>query len=298
MLKTVLYTSIFILLLITSSCNTCSRHPSTADNEDATLDFESINVIDSIDAVFYALPSPEEIISYIRDHKVPFNPRLLHSCKDAKLYPSNEKKTLMLGVYFADIAYISAFKKSDFSPEYIATIDYLLKDLNINPDFSEDQTRKIATSIMNPDSLYALSHDLYDTVISYLQEHDKGKTLSLLSVGTITESLFLSTHLHKDFETQKDAINKIAEQQLLFQDIVTMMQTYKENTGIQQLIRDLYVLEKSFENLKIKSEVTNIQNNPDGSINIEGNTNYNFTEENYFIFMDNIQDFRTRLIKL
>lgn len=230
MIKHFFIPTIAAFIIIFSSCTGCSNNTKKdTTKEDPTLDFESISVIDSIDAVFYALPSPEEIISYVKDNHVTFDAKLMHNYNEAKLYTGYEKKALACGVYFADLAYISAFNKSDFSAEYISTIDYLLKELNINPQFTKKQQERIINASMEPDSLYAISRELYDTVISYLQEYDEGKTLSLLSVGTFVESLYLTTRLHNDFEKQKDAINRIAEQKLLFEDIVTMATTYEKN---------------------------------------------------------------------
>ncbi len=297
MLKKLIYPTIFTLAIFISSCNSCSNSQTVNKDSDPSLNFDSIHVINSTDAIFYAIPSPEEIINYIKDNRVKFNPELLHNYKEAKLYTSNEKKAIICGVYFADLAYISAFKKSDFSGDYLATIDYLLKELNISPNITKEQQVKIINSTSEPDSLYQISRDLYDTIISYLQEYDEGKTLSLLSIGTLIESLYITTYLHNDFKNQKAAINRIIEQKLLFEDIITMTETYKDNPVIKGLINDLKVLEKSFNNLSIETNVQEVKNNPDGSLLISGENKLTYTEENYFIFSDNLHDFRTRLIR-
>jgi hypothetical protein len=296
MLKSIIYTTILLLSVSIIGCNSCSNEKKDS-TEETSLNFESINVIDSIDAIFYALPSPEEIISYINDNQVHFNAKLLNDQNNVKLYSSREKKTIALGVYFADLAYLSAFNKSDFTPAYIAVVNYLLKDLDINPDFTKEQQDNIINASLEPDSLYELSRDLYDTIINYLQEYDEGKTLSLLSVGTLTESLFISSYLHNDFEKQKEAINRIAEQKLLFEDLVTMLDTYKNSPTVNNLIHDLRVLERSFDNLIVTTSSAGVENMEDGSLHVKGKNEFDITEENYFIFSDNIQDFRTRLIR-
>jgi len=297
MLKIVFYTSVLSIFFLVTSCNSCSNKQTKEKKSDPALDFESLNVIDSIDAVFYALPSPEEIISYIKDHHVTFDSKLLHNYKEAKLYDNNEKKALVLGVYFADLAYISAFSKSDFSPEYISTVDYLMKELSINPGFTKEQQNKIIDSSLEPDSLYKISRELYDKVVNYLQEYDEGKTLSLISTGTLIESLYVSTYLHNDFKTQKDAINRIVEQKLLFEDVAMMIDTYKESPVIKDLISDLKVLQKSFDNLDMKTLVTDVEEKEDGSIHIKGKNSITVSEENYFIFVDNVADLRTKIIQ-
>ncbi|SMO37585.1 hypothetical protein SAMN06265379_101350 [Saccharicrinis carchari] len=297
MIKKIILPTMIGLALVLSACNGCSSNQKIDENTDPLLDFESINIIDSIDAVFYALPSPEEIITYINDNKVKFDPSLMHNSKLAKMYEGYEKKALICGIYFADLAYISAFNKSDFAGEYISTVDYLLKELNINPNFSKEQQMRILDATLEPDSMYAVSRELYDTVISYLQEYDNGKTLSLLSAGAFIESLYLTTSSHVDFDKQKNAIDRIAEQKLLFQDIVTMVKTYESNPALSDLINDLHVLEKSYNNLNIEFGDPQVNQQSNGSLRIESKNEITLTEENYFIFSDNVQDFRTKMIR-
>lgn len=91
MYKLYFITAILALAFINYSCNSCSTKNNNSVEESAMLDFESINVIDSIDAVFYALPSPEEIITYINDHHVVFDSKLLHNHNQSKLYNGQEK---------------------------------------------------------------------------------------------------------------------------------------------------------------------------------------------------------------
>ncbi len=291
--KVAFYIIICLIGYISYSCNSCSNKKNT----NQLLDFDSIQVIDSIEAIFYALPSPEEIITYINDHKVSFKQPLLHNYNLSKHYQTKTKKTIVCGVYFSDLAYISAFKKSDLSGDYISTIDYLLNDLEIHPDFTINQQRRLINASVNADSLYQISRELYDTVINYLQEYDEGKTLSLLSVGAITECLYVTTHLHNNFEEQKGAINRIAEQKLLFDDIIKMIMVYKDDEDVKPLMNDLYTIKRSFDNLDYKTFIKNINKNKDGSLHIESKSVFDLQEENYFIFSDNIRDFRNVIIR-
>lgn len=297
MMRKIFLPTIVALALLLNACNGCSNTKQNAANTEPSLNFESISVIDSIDAIFYALPSPEEIITYINDNKVTFDAKLMHNYKEAKLYEGYEKKAIACGIYFADLAYISAFNKSDFSGEYLATIDYLLKELNVNPSFTKEQQKRIINASVVPDSIYAVSRELYDTVISYLQEYDQGKTLSLLSAGAFVESLYITTSLHSDFDKQKEAIDRIAEQKLLFEDIFTMVKTYQSDAALKGLINDLNVLEKSYKDLNVNFGDAEANLQPNGTLHIESKNDITLTEENYFIFSDNVKDFRTKMIR-
>lgn len=71
----------------------------------------------------------------------------------------------------------------------------------------------------------------------------------------------------------------------------------KKTKIISEMIGDLKVLEQSFNNLNVHIGESEAKTQADGSLRIEGKSKITITEENYFIFSDNVQDFRTKIIK-
>lgn len=93
MIGRIILPTIVALALLLNACNGCSNTSQHATSEPA-LDFESISIIDSIDAIFYALPSPEEIITYINDTKVVFNADLMQTTRRQSFMRGMKKRPL------------------------------------------------------------------------------------------------------------------------------------------------------------------------------------------------------------
>ncbi|MCW3787492.1 hypothetical protein [Plebeiibacterium sediminum] len=294
-MKKLSYVIVLIIVLI-SSLISCSYSQTKSESVKEGLIYDSLNVINSTSKVFYALPSPEEVIDYVTNNQIRFSSKLLIGTKLEPSKDFKDNKTILLGLYFADMAYLSVYKRSDLMGSYFSKVDRLIKDIGLHPDISNDQYTKIMYSTSYPDSLYVISRELYDGVINYLQEFDEGRTLTLLSVGTIVESLYLSSYIQSDFEKQKESVNKIAEQQLIYKDVISLVNEYTNEPFFEQLYHNLKVVEQSFENLKVKNSKKEVEIDSDGKVVIKGKNDYDINEEDYFIFLDNIHDLRVFLL--
>ncbi len=287
---------IVLIIVLMSSLISCSYSQTKSESVKEGVIYDSLNVINSTSKVFYALPSPEEVIDYVTNNQIRFSSKLLIGTKLEPTKDFKDNKTILLGLYFADMAYLSVYKRSDLMGSYFSKVDRLIKDIGLHPDISNDQYTKIMYSTSYPDSLYVISRELYDGVINYLQEFDEGRTLTLLSVGTIVESLYLSSYIQSDFEKQKESVNKIAEQQLIYKDVISLVNEYTNEPFFEQLYHNLKVVEQSFENLKVKNSKKEVEIDSDGKVFIKGKNDYDIKEEDYFIFLDNIHDLRVFLL--
>lgn len=290
LLGTLFFTSIFFL----DSCTSC-ENTNSQKTEGSTIDFESLTMIDSTEAIFYALPSPEEVISYINASDASFDANLLFDATKAKLIINEEQKAIALGAYLADMAYVSSFERNNYMTEYIGAIDYLMRDLNINPDFTIEQQKLIYNSSYNTESFYLISRELYDVIVNYLENFDDGKTLSLISIGALTEIMFIATNLNNNLKGDRIPIERIAEQKLIFQDVLMMVKAY-EFIHYKTLYADLAGIEKSFELFDFNSSVKEVKNNEDGSIQITGSSSSSISSEDYSSFITSLSTFRNKLI--
>ncbi len=287
---------IVLIIMLMSTLISCSYSQKKSESVIEGAVYDSLNIINSTSKVFYALPSPEEVIDYVTNNQIRFSSKLLIGTELEPTKELKDNKTILLGLYFADMAYLSVYKRSDLMGNYFGKVDRLIKDIGLHPDISNEQYSKIMYSTSYPDSLYVISRELYDGVINYLQEFDEGRTLTLLSVGTIVESLYLSSYIQSDFEKQKESVNKIAEQQLLYKDIISLVNEYTDEPFFEQLYHNLKVVEKSFENLKVMNSKKEVEIDSDGKVVIKGKNDYDIKEEDYFIFLDNIHDLRVFLL--
>jgi len=294
-LKIVLFLTLTLIICLFSGCSGCQQEKKKKQIGEQ-INFDDLNVLDSVETVIMALPSPEEILSYINSKQVEFDEDILLNSEYAMQFSTRKHKTLVLGMYLADLAYISSFSRTEYFSEYTKAIDYLIKDLEINLNLSEDLKNKLLNSSFDPDEVYNISQQLYSTIINYLQDLDDGKTLTLISVGTFCETLYVSTNLHNDFKIHEPSINRIGEQKLLYEDLLTMTASFK-NSGLNDIHDYLKGIEKKFNAINLESAQTlDVSTTENGVLYIKGDSKIDISKEKYFEFSQSINELRNLLL--
>jgi len=291
--NTVLVLTFTLISYLLSGCSGCQQ---TKEKEliGEGISFSDINIIDSVDAVIMALPSPEEIIQYIKNNKVEFDESLLlDNDISMKISSVNEKKQI-LGMYLADLAYLSSFSQTEYVPDLVKTIDYLMKDLELSPVVSEDIRSKLLNSSFASEDVFNISQQFYDSVINYLFDIDDGKTLTLISIGTFYEVMYISTNIHSDYELYKSSIYKIGEQKLLFEDLLTMTGSYK-GKGLEKIYYELKLLEEPFNAIQYESEIVDVYNTEDSILHIQSIGKSDMSNENFTEFRKVINKLRNNI---
>src|SRR6185436_14539442 len=109
----------FSLLLILGLWN-CSGKKS--GDESKAFDEASKSIPEEIKGLVYdVVPPPSEIPFLLMRTGAEFNPSLVNDRKKSETYSENEKATLNLGVYAADLGYLISYEKTQESIDYLAT---------------------------------------------------------------------------------------------------------------------------------------------------------------------------------
>ena len=295
LIKTMVFLTPILMSYFLTGCSSCQQQKNK-DLVGENINFKDISIIDSVDAVIIALPSPEEIIQYIKSNKVEFDESILVNTKYALKSSSDNIKKQLLGMYFADLAYLSSFSRTDYVPELIKTIDVMMKDLELNPIVSQE-IRNTLLNTSSPEDVYNISQQFYDNLINYLYDIDDGKTLTLISTGVFYEVMYISTNLHSNYDLYKNSIYKIGEQKLLYEDLLSMAQILN-NYGLQDSFNDLKALEKAFNLISFDSEIDEVYESDDNVLHIKSKNNtVEISNEKYTDFCQAVAQVRNKIIE-
>ena len=288
-----LLTIVAIAFSYLTGCNSCSSDK-TKQIEDQ-VSFDEISLEEAVEEVYYSLPSPEEMIDYIKSNDVNFDYKLLLDVNYADSAKTHIEKTIMIGAYMANAAYVSVYSKDEFLQDYLLVIKKLADDIGLSTGLS-DQHEKIMQELAdNPQAVHKYSKVIYDNIINYVQNYDDGTTLSLIFTGAYIESLYIIIELHPEFYEYKQSIQRLVEQKIIFDDILTMLKS-TENKSNAHVINHLKEINDSFSKFELKSTITDVKKNDDGSMQILGDTEVQLSVENYNEFKEKIYSSRNDLI--
>ena len=224
---------------------------------------------DQIKDVVYNIPSPTEIPYLLEATGAEFNPSLINDRKKVDQYASiNDKAALNLGVYAADIGYLSSYDKTQEAIDYLNAAKSLADNLGVIGAFDADVLAKFETNIANKDSLGALLNETVQKTDRYLKDDSRNKLACLIVTGSFVEGLYISTGVIKSYPKDilpDDARNLvltplmrvILEQQKSVAELLKMLSTLEQTDPITSIVADLTALDASYRALNIDEQIKN-----------------------------------------
>lgn len=262
-LRTTLLT--FILALGIVSCG-----PSTKQ-DDKSEEFKDAqqSLKDQIQDVVYNIPSPSEIPYLLQATGADFNQSLINDNKKADSYATrNDKAALNLGVYAADIGYLSSYDKTQEAIEYLGAAKGLADNLGVIGSFDPEVLKRFESNISNKDSLAALLNQSVQKTGNYLKDDSRNKLAALMVTGSFIEGLSISTGLIKSYpknllpNDQRNLIltplvRVILEQEKSVDELIKMLGAVDQAEPVAGIITDLTALQASYRALNISEQIKN-----------------------------------------
>ncbi|MBD99021.1 MAG: hypothetical protein CMO34_04185 [Verrucomicrobia bacterium] len=187
----------------------------------------------------YPIPSPEKMFCFISDNGVPYTKELINSIDKAIEYNHPETKSLIFGMYTADLAYAAAYKDFENAIELYKVVKTLSAKLHIEEMMTEELLEEVFSHFENPDSLVIIAGNSYYASVKFLEDHKQADKLALRSLGGWIESLYITLNSLESFDPSSKAAQRIADQKITFWNLYTYLKAQEEGLGVAQAIREL-----------------------------------------------------------
>jgi hypothetical protein len=235
-------------MLIISSCrqNKSSVNKSAIDKE-LEVAFDSSNQMIKFGNTLFSLPSPYQLSILIKQIGSPLNTELLNSTNNYTKYTSLFKKSVNLGVYGADLAYLNIYEQSPSVISCFSVIKIMATDLGLTSAFSPSLFERIENNIDNKDSLLFIMSNTYRDVDIYLKENDREREGALVLAGGWVEAMYLLTQLSAETKNET-LITRVGESKQPLENLIKILSPYyNESTDIKDIIDDLIELANEFD---------------------------------------------------
>src|SRR6187431_2319471 len=147
---------IYFCLSATIALGLASCGSSSSDKDKNSAEFKAAeeSLKKQIEEVVYNIPSPTEIPYLLQATGAEFNESLLNSRSKVDQYTTRtDKAALNLGVYAADIGYLTSYDKTQEAIDYLGAAKTLADNMGVIGSFDADVLKKFETNISNKDSL-------------------------------------------------------------------------------------------------------------------------------------------------
>jgi hypothetical protein len=205
----------------------------------------------SIGGSMFSIPSPIQTAMLIEKSGSDYNKGFLNDAKKVTSYATNYQKALNLGVYGADVGYVTIYDQSQDALKYLGVINKLTDELGITGAFDEQTIKRFENNFGKRDSMLNLVAVAYRNADSFLKDNDRLNVGALVLAGGWIETLYFSTQIAVKDKNQ-GVINRIGEQKYTLNNIVKMLTPYYNQPEYDVLVDDLIDLAYDFDAIDIQ----------------------------------------------
>jgi hypothetical protein len=261
----------FISPLIALALASCGSSSSDKDKNSTEFKDAEQSLKQQLEELIYNIPSPSEIPYLLQATGAEFNESLVNPRTKVDQYASRtDKAALNLGVYAADIGYLSSYDKTQQAIDYLNSAKTLADNLGVIGSFDVEVLQKFEQNITNKDSLTRLLDRTIKQTQTYLADDNRNKLSALVVTGSFIEGLYISTGLVKTYPKDllpDDAknlvltpiIRVILDQKKSVSDLLKMLTStaVEQSEPVTTIASDLKSLEAAYAALNIEEQIKN-----------------------------------------
>jgi hypothetical protein len=270
---------LYLLFLVTFFG--CKNTPKVTEPLKEVVQSTGFDQMEEIKEIYYRFPSPDEMLSFIDREKLYFNDKLLLPIDYSKSYLDSKSQTLNLGIYIADLAYISIFQRQKEALEYFQVIYGLSDKLRLSSAFDIRMIQRFEKNIKNADSLKVLTDLAMTNITDYLVKNDKEKIFAIISIGGYIESLYLVFNVAGNYDEKNPIIQRISDQKLVLENLMNYALTYSEDINVAESIKLLHPIRSCYNQLVVTETESTVTKGKDGKLIISGGQKITISPEQY-----------------
>jgi len=248
------------------SIASCGSSDKQKNSDEFTAAEDSLK--EQIEEVVYNIPSPSEIPYLLQSTGAEYNQGLLNSRTKVDQYASRtDKAALNLGVYAADIGYLTSYDKTQEAIDYLSSCKTLADNLGVIGSFDAEVLKKFEENISNKDSLTRVLDSTIKRTQNFLQDDKRNKLSALIIAGSFIEGLYISTGLIKSYPKNilpDDKRNQVLtplmrivlQQKKSVSELLKMLKTVDQTEPVVAIVTDLTALEGAYSKLNIEEQIS------------------------------------------
>ena len=204
----------------------------------------------NVDGELFSVPSPIQTALLIQKSGIAYDKNVLSVSNKVNTFSTDYSRALNLGIYGADLGYVSLYNQTQDALGYLASIKQLTDKLGISAAFDGPTMDRIKRNITNKDSMMVLVGIAYRGSDAYLKENQRTDVSSLILAGGWIEGMHFSTTAYKTKKTDQIRY-RIAEQKQALTSLIKILGK-NANPAVADLTIGLSELFKIYEGIQFK----------------------------------------------
>jgi hypothetical protein len=244
-------TALLICLAATSCKGRTKGEGAKEKDENISADEQTMEQIKTAEKVFNALPTPLEVAQLIKEAGAKFDATLLNPVENKSNYTTSKSMALNLGIYVCDLSFASMYDETSLLVNFMEAAEDMATGLGIIDAIDETTIEKLEQNINNRDVIMEIVSETFLNSQAYLEDDEQHAVAATIIAGGFMEGLYISTHMvdMKNFKGNK-LVGTIADQKMSVDDLIRLLETYNDNTAIQELLGPIRELKTIFDKVE------------------------------------------------
>jgi hypothetical protein len=186
---------LLVALTMGIGCRGEQRNGEKDENADAP-DTVKATVV-NVGGELFSVPSPIQTAMLVQKGGVRYDKSSLTPTNRVNTYATDFQRALMLGIYGADLGYVSLYNQTQDALGYLAAVKQLTDKLGLSGAFDQPTMERLSKNISNKDSMMILVSVAYRAGDAYLKENARSDIGALVLAGGWVESMHFSVNAYK-----------------------------------------------------------------------------------------------------
>ena len=237
----------------------------------------------------FMMPSPMIVADMIKKSGALYDKNMMNPVSNLSKYSDGMKQSLNLGIYGADLGYVTMYENTGDAMEYYKTVVQLGNALKITGSFDANLMKRFSDNIGKKDSILTLVGEAYQRSDKFLRDSEQDDAAALILAGGWIESIYFALNVYKQ-KPEENVSVRIGEQKATAIGIVKVLTDLtkkddgstddKKAAELADLIKLFTDLSASYQKVEIKYTFAEPANDETNKITtIRGKTEVNITPE-------------------
>lgn len=292
-------TALSICLAATSCKGRTKGEGAREKQETVSADEQTMEQIKTAEKVFNALPTPLEVAQLIKEAGARFDAMILNPVENKSNYTTSKSMALNLGVYVCDLSFASMYDETSLLVKYMEAAEDMATGLGILDAIDETTVERLEQNINNRDVIMEIVSETFLNSQAYLEDDEQHAVAATIITGGFIEGLYISTNMvdMKNYKGNK-LVKTIADQKMSVDDLIRLLETYNENSAIQELIGPIKELKTLFDGVPRSSSPSSAEyDEKTGVTEITGAARSEMKQDTFLAIKAKVTEIRNNFVK-
>ncbi|MDR1343329.1 MAG: hypothetical protein LBK18_08780 [Prevotellaceae bacterium] len=189
--------------------------------------------------VKYPIPTAYEVMNLINRSGAAYIIEITNPTGKVESYLTESNKALNLGIYSADLAYVTTYNMKQETMDYLKAIKKLSDELHVSANFNADLAYEVERNIENKDTLVSIITRSFDETYSFLENNGKDNISVQVLTGMWVEGLYVAAYVATTSSNPGDLLQVVANQK---QSLETLKGIIEKNSDAPEIAALLTLL--------------------------------------------------------